>query len=39
MSLADFESLGGYLLAAWASGYVSGVMFKVVRQVIEKAGG
>ncbi len=39
MNAADFTIIAGLYLAAFASGYVSGVMFRAVRRVIEAAAG
>lgn len=37
MTESDYGIMVGLFLSAWAGGYVSGAMFKYVRQIIERA--
>jgi len=39
MTAADFTVIAGLYLAAFGTGYVSGVMFRAVRRVLEAAAG
>jgi len=39
MTESDYGVMVGLFFAAWAGGYVSGAMFKYVRQIIERVTG
>jgi len=39
VSPEDFVTIGGYFLAAFASGYVVGMLMGGVKSVLEKVGG